>query len=206
MKIERFVTGIISTNCYLVVNEETRQTVVIDPADCPKYLMNHIKEEGYQIEAILLTHGHFDHMMGIDKFLKEFHVPVYVHEDDEDAMNDPRLNQSATYTAGYTFSGAQYIRGGQTLPIAGYRFQVIHTPGHTKGGCCYYIAEENVLFSGDTLFQMSVVRTDFPNSSTSDLIHSVRDKLLVLPEETHVYPGHMGETTIGYEKTHNPYV
>lgn len=206
MKIEKFVTGIISTNCYLVINEETRQTVVIDPADCPKYLMNHIKKEGYQIEAILLTHGHFDHMMGIDKFLNEFKVPVYVHEDDEDAMNDPRLNQSAAYTAGYTFSKAQYIRGGQTLAIAGYRFQVIHTPGHTKGGCCYYIEEENVLFSGDTLFQMSVGRTDFANSSTSDLIHSVREKLLVLPEETKVYPGHMGETTIGFEKTNNPYV
>ena len=121
-------------------------------------------------------------------------------------MNDPRLNQSSTYTAGYTFSGAQYLRDRQTLALAGYTFEVIHTPGHTWGGCCYYIASEKVLFSGDTLFQCSVGRTDFETSSTSDLMYSVREKLLKLPDETHVYPGHMGETTIGYEKVHNPFV
>lgn len=206
MKVEKFVTGIISTNCYLAINEETKQTVVIDPAACPSYLMNHIKSEGLKVEAILLTHGHFDHIMGIDGFLSEFDVPVYVHEDDADAMEDPVLNQSSTYTSGYTFGKARYLRDRQTLELAGYTFQVIHTPGHTKGGCCYYVASEDVLFSGDTLFQNSVGRTDFVNSSTSDLMHSVREKLFLLPDDTIVYPGHMGETKIGYEKKHNPYV
>lgn len=206
MKVERFVTGIISTNCYLAINEETKQTVVIDPAASPSSLMGHLKAEGLKVEAILLTHGHFDHIMGIDGFLKEYPVPVYVHEDDEKVMNDPRLNQSSTYTAGYTFSRAQYLRDRQTLDLAGYKFEVIHTPGHTWGGCCYYIASENVLFSGDTLFQCSVGRTDFETSSTSDLMHSVREKLMKLPDETHVYPGHMGETMIGYEREHNPFI
>lgn len=206
MRVEKFVTGIISTNCYLVINEETKQTVVIDPAACPKKLLGFIEEEGLKIEAILLTHGHFDHIMGIDGFLEYFEVPVYVHEEDERVMNDPVLNQSSTYTSGYTFSGAQYLRDRQTLELAGFVFEVIHTPGHTWGGCCYYVASENVLFSGDTLFQESVGRTDFETSSMSDLMHSVREKLFRLPEETHVYPGHMGETTIGHEKTHNPYV
>lgn len=206
MKVEKFVTGIISTNCYLVINEDTKQAVVIDPAACPSYLMSHIKSEGLKIEAILLTHGHFDHIMGIDGFLLEFDVPVYVHEEDADAMEDPVLNQSSTYTSGYTFGKARYLRDRQTLELAGYTFQVIHTPGHTKGGCCYYVASENVLFSGDTLFQNSVGRTDFVNSSTSDLVHSVREKLFLLPDDTMVYPGHMGETKIGHEKKYNPYV
>lgn len=206
MKVEKFVTGIISTNCYLAINEETKQAVVIDPAACPSYLMRHIKSEGLKVEAILLTHGHFDHIMGIDGFLSEFDVPVYVHEDDADAMEDPVLNQSSTYTSGYTFGKARYLRDRQTLELAGYTFQVIHTPGHTKGGCCYYVASEDVLFSGDTLFQNSVGRTDFVNSSTSDLVHSVREKLFLLPDDTIVYPGHMGETKIGHEKKYNPYV
>ena len=206
MKVEKFVTGIISTNCYLVINEDTKQAVVIDPAACPSYLMSHIKSEGLKIEAILLTHGHFDHIMGIDGFLSEFDVPVYVHEEDADAMEDPVLNQSSTYTSGYTFGKARYLRDRQTLELAGYTFQVIHTPGHTKGGCCYYVASEGVLFSGDTLFQNSVGRTDFVNSSTSDLVHSVREKLFLLPDDTMVYPGHMGETKIGHEKKYTPYV
>jgi len=206
MKVEKFVTGIISTNCYLVINEDTKQAVVIDPAACPSYLMSHIKSEGLKVEAILLTHGHFDHIMGIDGFLSEFDVPVYVHEDDADAMEDPVLNQSSTYTSGYTFGKARYLRDHQTLELVGYTFQVIHTPGHTKGGCCYYVASEDVLFSGDTLFQNSVGRTDFVNSSTSDLVHSVREKLFLLPDDTMVYPGHMGETKIGHEKKYNPYV
>lgn len=206
MKVEKFVTGIISTNCYLVINKDTKQAVVIDPAACPSYLMSHIKSEGLKIEAILLTHGHFDHIMGIDGFLSEFDVPVYVHEEDADAMEDPVLNQSSTYTSGYTFGKARYLRDRQTLELAGYTFQVIHTPGHTKGGCCYYVASEGVLFSGDTLFQNSVGRTDFVNSSTSDLVHSIREKLFLLPDDTMVYPGHMGETKIGHEKKYNPYV
>ena len=206
MKVEKFVTGIISTNCYLAINEETKQAVVIDPAACPSYLMSHIKSEGLKVEAILLTHGHFDHIMGIDGFLSEFDVPVYVHEDDADAMEDPVLNQSSTYTSGYTFGKARYLRDRQTLELAGYTFQVIHTPGHTKGGCCYYVASEDVLFSGDTLFQNSVGRTDFVNSSTSDLVHSVREKLFLLPDDTIVYPGHMGETKIGHEKKYNPFL
>lgn len=206
MRIEKFSVGILGTNCYLVINEETREMAVIDPGGYSKKFAEYIKEEKLKPAAILLTHGHFDHIMGIDGFLRDFHVPVYVHEDDADVMTDARLNLSRTYTSGYTFPDAEYVKDKERLEFAGFTFEVIHTPGHTKGGCCYYISSEHVLFSGDTLFQNSVGRTDFENSSTSDLIRSVREKLFVLPEETHVYPGHSGETMIGYEKTHNPYV
>lgn len=206
MKVEKFVTGIISTNCYLAINEETKQAVIIDPAAAPSYLINHIKSEGLTIEAILLTHGHFDHIMGIDGFLQEFKVPVYVQEEDEELLADPVMNHSSVYTNGYTFAGAQHLKDGTHLQLAGYDFAVLHTPGHTPGGVCYYVASEKILFSGDTLFQASVGRTDFPKSSTADLIRGIKEKLLVLPEEVLVYPGHMGETTIGYEKANNPFI
>ena len=206
MKIEKFVTGIIRTNCYLVSNVETHQAVIVDPAAVPKALTEAVERDGLTVEAVLLTHGHFDHTMGLDALLKLWDVPVYVEEEDQEILTDPKLNLSSAYTAGFTFSDAQSVEDGQILSLAGFQFQVLHTPGHTRGGCCYYAASEQVLFSGDTLFQASVGRTDFPNSRTLDLLRSIREKLLPLPDETVVYPGHMGETTIGYERDHNPYL
>ena len=187
-------------------NEETRQAVIIDPAAVPRTLTETVERENLEIQAVLLTHGHFDHILGLDTLLKLWQVPVYVEEEDQEILMDTQLNQSAIYTAGYTFSGARSVRDGEVLSLAGYDFQVFHTPGHTRGGCCYYVASEHVLFSGDTLFQNSVGRTDFVNSSTSDLIRSIREKLLPLPDDTVVYPGHMGETTIGHERKYNPFL
>lgn len=206
MKIEKVVIGMIGTNCYIVENEETKECFLIDPAACPPELVTHIRQKGLHVQAILLTHGHFDHIMGIDGFLKEFPVPVYAHEEEKALLNDAELNASAEYSAGYTFSGAEYVRDGQILELAGIEIQVLYTPGHTIGGCCYYIQEEGVLFSGDTLFYGSTGRTDFPTGSQSRLIRSIREKLLVLPDETKVYPGHMSETSIGFERMYNPYL
>ena len=106
----------------------------------------------------------------------------------------------------YSFSGAEYVTNRQNLKTAGFEIQVIYTPGHTIGGCCYYIPEEKALFSGDTLFHGSVGRTDLPTGSMGQLVNSIRDRLFVLPDDTKVYPGHMEETTIGYEKKYNPFI
>lgn len=206
MKIEIFVTGIISTNCYAVVNEDTKEAVLIDPAAYPKKLKNYLQDNGLQVKGILLTHGHFDHIMGIDAILEDFKVPVYVHEEEKELIADPILNESRTYTKGYAYDKAEFVRDGQTLNLIGYEFKVIHTPGHTSGGASYYVESEHVVFSGDTLFHGSVGRTDFKTSSMSDLIRSIREKLFLLPDETIVYPGHMEATTIGTEKNINPYV
>lgn len=206
MKIEIFVTGIISTNCYAVVNEDTKEAVLIDPAAYPKKLKNYLQDNGLQVKGILLTHGHFDHIMGIDAILEDFKVPVYVHEEEKELIADPILNESRTYTKGYAYDKAEFVRDGQTLNLIGYEFKVIHTPGHTSGGASYYVESEHVVFSGDTLFHGSVGRTDFKTSSMSDLIRSIREKLFLLPDETIVYPGHMEATTIGTEKNTNPYV
>ena len=156
--------------------------------------------------AILLTHGHFDHIMGIDSILENWNIPVYVEEEDLPIMTDPELNLSSSYTNGYSFDGAKPLKDGQKLELAGETIEVIHTPGHTMGGCCYYLPVEHAVFSGDTLFQRSVGRTDFPNSSQDAIVRSVRERLFALPDDTIVYPGHMGETKIEYEKFHNPYV
>ena len=207
MKIKKYVVGMIGTNCYLVINEETKESVMVDPGAYPAKVKNAVKEQGLKLKAVLLTHAHFDHIMGLSDVVEDVKVPVYVEEADLPMMTDGESNLSSTYVrGGYRFEEAVSVSDGQQLEIAGFQFRVIHTPGHTPGGCCYYMEQEGVLFSGDTLFQTSVGRSDFPGGSASALVRSVKEKLLVLPEETHVYPGHMEETTIGYEKLHNPFI
>ena len=207
MKIEIFVTGIISTNSYILSNEETKEAVIVDPANLSRTMVRYIEEEGLKVKAVLLTHAHFDHIMGLDQIIAMFgEMPVYVEESDLPLLNNKELNESMIYTAGYSYAGGNVIHDKDVLSLIGYDFQVIHTPGHTAGGVCYYVKEANALFSGDTLFCCSVGRTDFATSSTSALIRSIKEKLFLLPDETIVYPGHMGATTIGNEKVNNPYV
>ena len=206
MKIQNFVLGMVGTNCYLVVNEEEKQCILIDPAVYSGEITEQIRREGLDLRAILLTHGHFDHIMGIDGFRKEFpEIPVYAHREEEALLRDASMNASLELGRQYTFSGAAYVEDDDVLDLAGMQFRVIHTPGHTIGGCCYYLQEEKVLFSGDTLFRESIGRTDFPTGNGGQLMRSIREKLFTLPEETAVYPGHMERTTIGDEKKYNPY-
>ena len=207
MKIENFVLGPVGTNCYIVSNEETKECFLVDMAACPPELVSHIKNSGLTVKAVLLTHGHFDHIMGLDRFLEEFPVPVYACAAEKELLESAQLNSSSGMLGQpYTFHGAQYVKDGDLLDIAGMKIQVIQTPGHTIGGCCYYIADEQTLFSGDTLFRASIGRTDLPTGSMSALVRSVTEKILVLPDETRVYPGHMEETTVGYEKKYNPFL
>lgn len=207
MKIHLFVTGMLGTNSYVVINEETREAVIIDPAALSKNMKTFIEEEKLTVKAVLLTHAHFDHIMGLDDIVKCYgEMSVYVEEADLELLHNPVFNESTTYTTGYSYDGGDVIHDGDVLNLIGYEFQVIHTPGHTAGGVCYYLQSEGVLFSGDTLFRTSVGRTDFRTSNTQDLLDSVREKLYLLPDETAVYPGHMGATKIGFEKKHNPYV
>lgn len=206
MKIEKFVLGSMGTNCYLLINEETKELVVVDPATCPNYLISHVKSNGYIPKAVLLTHSHFDHVMGIDGWLKEFETPVYLHEDEKEILADPRLNLSAMFGTSYSYNQVQCLNDGDMLEVAGFVFKVIHTPGHTAGSCCYYEEAEDVLISGDTLFRFSVGRSDFPTGNGATLVKSIREKLFCLSDEVMVYPGHNDLTCIGDEKGHNPFV
>lgn len=207
IKVSKYILGPVQTNCYMVTNQETKETIIIDPADNPDLLGREIRKESLVPTAILLTHGHFDHIMAVNELRDEFHLPVYAHEDEKDILESGRLNCSSSlgFSQPYITHADIYLKDGQELELAGFRIKVYHTPGHTKGGCCYYIPDEGIVFAGDTLFAGSIGRTDFPTGSMSDLIRGVREKLFVLPDETIVCAGHMSETTIGHEKKYNPF-
>lgn len=207
MTVKKFLAGPLGTNCYLAVNEDTKEAVVVDPAGLPADLSACIEKEALKLQAVLLTHAHFDHIMGIGDVQKAYgKLPVYVHQADMRMLEDPKWNLSGEYGYGYSYRGGEAVADGQVLSLAGYEIRVLHTPGHTPGGVCYYFGSEGIVFSGDTLFRRSVGRTDFAGGSMAELVRSVREKLFVLPEDTKVYPGHMGTTAIGQEKKYNSFV
>ncbi len=207
MKVESMVLGQIQTNCYFAINEATKETIVIDPADRPEAIIRKAVDEGLDLKAIFLTHGHADHMLGVGGLKEKLGLPVYACEAERELLADPAQNLSpALFRKTVSLNADVWVKDGQELTVAGMTFRVLWTPGHTPGGCCYYSEEAGVLFSGDTLFAGSVGRTDFPGGSMSDLVRGIREKLTKLPNETKVYPGHMETSTIGEERRYNPYL
>ena len=206
MEMKHYCVGQVATNCYFAINEETKEMLVIDPGDSAQMLAEKIKKEGLKPKAVLLTHGHFDHAMAAEELAELFGIPVYAHEAEKDTLQDSGKNVSIMIGRRDSYHADVYVRDGEVLQLAGMELKVLHTPGHTAGGCCYYLEKEKVLFSGDTLFCQSVGRTDFPGGSMSKLVRSIKEKLMALPDEVRVYPGHMGLTTIGTERARNPYL
>lgn len=205
MEIKRLIVGMVQTNCYLVMNENTKEMVIVDPGDCAPEIARAVTEKGGKVTAILLTHGHFDHVMAVEALRKEYGVPVYAHEKEAEILADPNLNLSCKYPIEQvSLKADKLVRDGDLITEAGFSFRVIHTSGHTCGSCCYYAEKQAVLFSGDTLFEGSYGRIDFPTGSGREMVHSVADILFDLPDEVQVFPGHEGFTTIGEEKRYNP--
>ena len=205
IEIKSMTLGMVATNCYLIINKETKEALLIDPADNALRISNVIEENVCTLKAILLTHGHFDHIMALNELKKRYNVPVYAHEEEEDVLKQSSLNLSGSIGQIYTTQADVYVKDGEHLKLAGLDVIVLYTPGHTKGGVCYYFPEEKVLMSGDTLFHCSIGRTDFPTGSMSQLVRSVKEQLFVLPDDVQVYPGHDSVTSIGYEKQYNPF-
>lgn len=205
LRIKTCVLGPVSTNCYLIYHQETKEALIIDPADNASYLLNKCRELGVVPVGILLTHGHFDHILAAEDIRRAFHIKIYAGEKEVDLLQSPTLNLSWTHAGKETTLVADsLVKDEMILNLIGFRWKVITTPGHTAGSVCYQIESEKILLSGDTLFEESLGRTDLPTADPSAIVHSITQKLFLLAEDTVVYPGHGDPTTIGHEKKHNP--
>ena len=206
LELQKCILGPVYTNCYFLKNKETGELIIIDPADCPEKIELKVSQMNGKPVAILLTHGHFDHIMAAQAVKEKYNIPIYACRQEEEMLREPSINMTVHYGQGCSIVPDVFLEDLDVIRLAGFFVQMIHTPGHTQGGVCYYVEKEGVLFSGDTLFCCSVGRSDFATSSTSALIRSIKEKLFLLSDETKVFPGHMGATTIGNEKVNNPYV
>lgn len=209
--IRSVVLGPVQTNVYFIINDATKECVIADPADSPEVIIRLIKENGLIPAAVILTHGHYDHIAGIAGLLEglkdEVQLPIYAAETEKRLLSDVELNHSLmSYGRGITVEADVFLKDGEEFEAAGIRFRCIHTPGHTEGSCCYLIEDMKALISGDTLFEGSIGRTDLPTGSMSVMRQTLTDKIMPLEDDITVYPGHGGITTIGDEKKWNPFL
>jgi hydroxyacylglutathione hydrolase len=197
--------GPLQVNCFILGCTATNQALVVDPGDDGARILAAVTKKGWTVAAIVNTHAHFDHVGGNAHLVEQTGAPLCLHAQDL-ALLQLAARQAATYGLSTTPSPApsRLLNDGDLVQVGDISLTVIHTPGHTQGGICLYGAGH--LFSGDTLFADSVGRTDLPGGNTEQLLTAIRQRLLVLPDETVVHPGHGPDTTIGREKRMNPYV
>lgn len=204
--IKTIVCGPLDVNSYLAFQEGAGECIAIDPADDAP-LIREMDQHGLTCTHILLTHGHFDHIGGVAGLKERYGAEVLVHEADAPMLEND--DASMAVVAGFHVPPSSpdlRLKGGEALRCAGIEISALHTPGHSPGGMCYILEDARVIFTGDTLFRLSVGRADFAGGDERQLYHSIKDKLFALPGDYTVYPGHMRPTTLDFERKHNPFM
>jgi glyoxylase-like metal-dependent hydrolase (beta-lactamase superfamily II) len=204
MNVEVLTLGPVQTNCYIVSQGDS--CVIIDPADRADRIINHLNRKGLTCKGLLLTHGHFDHMAAVDELCEAFDVECYIHAEDVDMLSDPRMNASAYFGVDLivdsVYKSVRCFYGSFCkLCIDRFEFEAIHSPGHSKGSCCYHIGDS--LFVGDLLFSSSCGRTDLYGGNTREIISSIKNIVENFDGATMIYPGHDSEFTLDYAKANN---
>ncbi len=203
--IKQKITPGMGVNCYLLGCEKTKQAIVVDPGAGSTMLFNWIKENGFNVTHIVLTHGHYDHIGAVEDLRKELNAKVAIHQDDAEMLTDPAKNLSCYSFKEMVASPADILLlDGQEVSVGEMKVKILHTPGHSPGSIC--LLTPDGLISGDTLFAGSVGRTDFPGGDMRQLLNSIRQKLMVLPDNMPVFPGHESGTNIGRERISNPFI
>ena len=202
-----FTVGPVAENTYIFRRDGSDRALIVDPGDEPELLINAIRELGVELDGILLTHTHFDHVGAVAPVAKATGAEVWVPAAEKFVLDDinsfvpwPDFGPFESYDAEHT------LEGGEKLSLAGFDIDVLFTPGHSPGHVTFSIPDEQAIFSGDVLFQGSIGRTDLPGGDTATLLQSIRTLVEALPESTSVYPGHMGLTTLGAERASNPFL
>ena len=204
MILKKVVVGPLASNCYIVGSEASKEGMIIDPGDEAEVILGKVKDLGLEIRSIVLTHGHIDHIGALKEVKETTGAEVAIHTDEAKSLQ----RQSSSTLLGLSYPTPlppdRLLQDGDSLDIGDLHFWVLHTPGHSPGGIC--LLGEGVVFSGDTLFNFGIGRTDLPGGNSSQLMDSIQTKLMVLPDNTTVYPGHGPETTIGTERRGNPFL
>lgn len=205
MKLKIMTVGPLEENCYIVYDEKKHDAFIVDPGDEAERIAGFIDAEGLIPQFIINTHGHWDHVGAVAALKEKYGVPFYLHSADEEWLKEPLCHLfGESNIQGLTVDRA--LVDGEVLTFAGQTICVLHTPGHTKGGCTFWMKEMDVAFTGDTLFKGTVGRTDFPGGSYEEILDSVQHKLSVLPDSCTVFPGHGPKSDMAWERAHNPYM